>query len=108
MSMPYGGLNSYDAGVVVAGEMLRRMHEQSGMFQVQLFAAPGGAGSSGEDYVGRGIQRGLGRVLHHADDEADRDHLHRHIRRDAKQRRRHWDQQQRSTCNARHAGSRQR
>jgi len=39
--------------------------------------AMGDAGRCGEEHVSRGIQRRLGRVLHHADDEADRHHLHR-------------------------------
>ena len=59
-------------------------------------------GGRGELHVAGGVQRSLHRVLDHADDEADTDHLHGHIVGDAKQGAGHGDEQQRA---AGHAGS---
>ena len=56
----------------------------------------------GELHVAGGVQCSLHRVLDHADDEADTDHLHGHIVGDAKQGAGHGDEQQRA---AGHAGS---
>ena len=59
-------------------------------------------GRRGELDVARRVERGLDRILNDADDEADADDLHRDVVRDAEQRARHRDEQQRA---ARHAGS---
>ena len=60
----------------------------------------GDVGRSGEQHVSRGIQRGFGGVLNHADDETDGHHLHGGIGVDVKQAARQWNQQQRATGHA--------
>ena len=59
-------------------------------------------GGGGKFHVTGRVQRGLYRVLHHADDEAHAHHLHGDVVGDAEQRAGHGDQQQGA---ASHAGS---
>src|SRR5690606_4847639 len=58
----------------------------------------------GEQRVGGRVQGGLGGVLHHAHDEADRNHLHGQVRGNAEQPGGQRDEQQRATRHARGSG----
>ena len=76
-----------------------------------LFTLTAQIGSGSKQNVGGRVQRSFCRVLNHADDEADGNHLHGHIVIDTEQAARQRNQQQRATghtgCTARADSSHQ-
>ena len=88
------------------GLIRRRTHVGRGLAQKHGLAVLAGAegdaalhtrtvvGRRGEQHVGGRVERRLAGILHHADDEADGDDLHRHLVGDAEQRAGQRDEQQ--------------